>query len=353
MLKHAILIAVCLALSVSCAKNKEGATMNSVNHMQASCFGEHQFDIPHGFTFSNTGSSVTFYYGRDADFTMVEFQVIQEKVAPEEFVDVIAERASDIAAEINEEEDGPMLVAHEKLGEDTILLRYFRDDLSSSSHIHEVHRLVDGTQVLLTANSYKGKIRAVEDRLVQLAKRVSMIQGDNAGPGFCLGSVVVDSQSDYQMAKIYYFDRSPGHRDVALEVTVNTMSADENEPHLLNRLGGNLLSFGLSPRVLKKGATSLAGMPAEQWLGRYNEDKLVEHLFVIESFPENPSPQTPGLQIDLQTGGVPRSPVGYGLRPYIDAANDGGGDEKPVTSSLNDQEAVALWEAVTASVRHR
>ena len=326
--------------------------MISNSNVKKVCFGEHDFELPVSFGLMKPGSSATFYYGHDADFKTVEFQVVGEKIDTVEFSAAIEHRAAQIASRTNEKSNGPMLVARKKMDNGAVLLRYFRRRLSSTAHVHEVHRLVHGTHILLHAKSYEGKTDAVEARLERLAAAVSPMADDKGTPGFCFGPVVIDSDSDYQMATIHYRDETIGHRDVALEIGVNTLPRSDEEPRLISRLGGNFLGLGFSPRVLKKAQTQLAGMPAEQWLGRHSEEKRVEHLFVIDSYPEVPTPETPGLQIALRTGGVPRSPVASGLRPYIDSANDVE-EEEPVTSSLNDQEAIALWETITASVRPR
>lgn len=343
------LMLVCIIAMSGCVDRKRASIMNSEKNMQAVCFGEHEVNLPERFGLRKLGSSVTFYYGRDADFKTVEFQVVGEKVSPQEFIATVEHRAAQIASKANEKTNASMLVANETSSDGIVLLRYFKRRLSTRAHVHEIHRLVDGTHIALKANSYEGKTEPVEVRLKYLAAAVS---ATSDAPGFCLGPVTIDSESDYQLATIHYRDKTLGHRDVALEIEVNTLPQNSGEPRLISRLGGNLLGLGMKPRVLQKGKSQLAGMPAEQWLGRESDEKRVTHLFVVDSYPETPAPRTPGLQITLRTGGVPRSPVASGLRPYIDSTTHGE-HQDPVTSSLSDEDAIALWEAMTASVRPR
>lgn len=349
----AFLVLVCVYSSLGCLKKEQEAKVSPESNMQTVCFGSYSMKIPQEFGLRSPGSSATFYYGSDSNFSTVDFQVVAERVKRHEFHSSTAERVAEINAEINEVANAPMLVVHEEVDNQTVLLRYFRSDLSTRSHVHEVHRLIDGTHILLHAKSYKGKIESVEARLRHLATTVSSISNDDNIPGFCFGPVVIDSESDYQIATIHYRDKTIGHRDVAVEIEVNTLPRSDEEPRLISRLGGNFLGLGYSPRVLEKGKTLLANMPAEQWLGRDSEERRVEHLFVIESYPERPAARTPGLQINLRTGGVPRSPTPGGLRPYIQSTVQTAGLEGPVSSSLADEEAIALWEAMTSSVKFR
>lgn len=328
--------------------------MESIKPMRTQCLGRHEISLPQSFRLDNIGSSATFYYGHDLDFETVEFQVADQELETEDFLRAVGRRSADIADEINEKTKGPMLLAHEDLGDQTILLRYHRNDISDRSHVHEVHRLVHGAHVFLKAESFKGVMEPVEARLKDLASRVGAVSSvGNAGRGFCIGPVVIDGGNDYEMATIRYRDSEGRHRDVVLQVELSTFKRDEAEPRLVRRLDGNFIGLGFKPRALKKGAAQIADMPAEEWLGRESVEQRVEHMFVIESHPSAPGLVTPTLQITLGTGGKLPQQASTGLPPYRRPASTAAGGGEPVTSSLTDGEVVALWEAIVRSVRSR
>jgi hypothetical protein len=88
----------------------------------------------------------------------------------------------------------------------------------------------------------------------------------SAGPGFCLGPVVIDTDNDYELAAFRFRDGSRAHRDVSLQVDLSTFKRDESEPRLVQRVDSSLSAFGFGPKVFRKGAVQLAGMPGEEWL---------------------------------------------------------------------------------------
>lgn len=345
-----------LVISVpGCADGNSAPTAKPVPPMQVHCVGRHQIDLPESFRIEHAGSSATFYFGHGADFETVEFQVVGEGLEAGEFAQLVGVRSDEIAAETNEKTAGPMLLAHEDLGDDTVLLRYHRNEISDRSHVHEVHRLVDGAHVFLRADSYQGVMAPVEARLKALASRVGAVPQSHEGGigGFCIGPVAIEAGNDYEVATIRYRDARLRHRDVVVEVELGTFSRDDAEPRLVRRAEGNFLGLGFRPRALRKGAARLAGMSAEEWLGRERIEKRTEHVFAIESYPDAPGLASPTIQVTLGTGGTvpPRSVPS--LPPYRRPAATAAGGGEPVTASLTDDEAVALWDAVTRSLQPR
>lgn len=326
--------------------------MEPMQPMRQHCAGRHQISLPESFRIEHAGSSATFYFGHDADFETVEFQVVDEGVEAEEFAHLVGARSAEIAAETNEKTAGPMLLAHEELGDDTILLRYHRNEISDRSHVHEVHRLVDGAHVFLRADSYKGLMAPVEARLKALASRVGAVPQSGDIAGFCIGPVAIEAGNDYEVATIRYRDARLRHRDVVVEVELGTFSRDDAEPRLVRRAEGNFMGLGFRPKALRKGAARLAGMPAEEWLGRERIEERSEHVFAIESYPDAPGLASPTIQVTLGTGGVLPPPVSA-LPPYRRPAATAVWGGEPVTASLTDDEAVALWDAVTRSLQPR
>lgn len=328
--------------------------MEPMHPMRTQCVGRHQISLPESFRIEHAGSSATFYFGHGVDFETVEFQVAGEGLEVEGFLDTVGARAAEIAAETNEKTAGPMLLAHEDLGDDTILLRYHRSDISDRSHVHEVHRLVDGAHVFLQAESYKGVMAPVEARLKELASRVGVVrQPTGPGHGFCIGTVAIDAGNDYEVATVRYRDAGTRNRDVAVQVELSTFIRDDAEQRVVRRLEGNFRGLGFSPKALRKGAAQLADMPGEEWLGSERIEQRIEHVFVIESYPAVPGLATPTLQVTLGTGGRVPQRSATGLPPYRRQAPAAAGAGDPLTSSLTDAEAVELWDAIVRSVQPR
>ena len=348
-----LLLALTLAMAASgCADGNEETAMQPVPALRAQCVGRHQISLPDGFELEYAASSATLYFGHGVDFETVEFQVAAEGVEVDDFVAVVGSRAAEISAETNEKTGGPMLVAHEELEGDAFLLRYHRSEMSDRSHVHEVHRLVDGVHVFLKAPSYKGVTAPVEARLKELAARVARV-AQPAGPGFCIGPVMLDAGNDYEVATIRYRHAGARNRDVSVQVELGTFNRDDAEPRLVRRLEGNFRGLGFKPKPLRKGSARLAGMPAEEWLGSEQVEDRQEHIFAIESYPAAPGLATPTIQVTLGTGGT-LPPRGLpGLPPYRSPAEGAAWMGEPVTSSLTDAQALALWDAMIQSMAPR
>ena len=344
-------LAVGLLVSPGC-RNGLVSGIESTDRLRTQCVGRHRISLPERFELEYAASSATFYFGHGADFETVEFQVAADGVEVDDFVAVVGSRAAEISSETNEKTGGSMLVAHEDLGGDAFLLRYHRSEISDRSHVHEVHRLVDGVHVFLKAPSYKGVTAPVEARLKELASRVARV-AQPAGPGFCIGPVMLDAGNDYEVATIRYRDAGVRNRDVSVQVELGTFNRDDAEPRLVRRLEGNFRGLGFKPKPLRKGSARLAGMPAEEWLGSEQVEDRQEHIFAIESYPAAPGLATPTIQVTLGTGGT-LPPRGVpGLPPYRSPAGGAAWMGEPVTSSLSDAQAVALWDAMIQSMAPR
>jgi len=334
---------------------EQQTVMELTKSMRTRCIGRHLADLPETFQQNYRASSVTLYFGHDADFETVEAQVIDEGVAPEKFLGAVKQRSAEIAAETNEKSKQSMLLLNEEVGENATLFRYQKSDISDRSQTHELHLLVSGVQVFLKADSYDGEVALVEARLKTLAKQVRVVSDpQHAGAGFCLGPVVIDAVNDYELADFRFRDGRRAHRDVSLQIELNTFKQDENGPRLIQRVDSSLSVFGFGPKVFRKGQMQLAGMSAEEWLGRHGGEGWVEHGFSVESYPTSPAQTSPVLQLQLKTGGmIPNLPTS-GLPPYLPSTPvPGTMSTKEVNSSLSDDEAIGLWDAIVKSVRPR
>ncbi|WP_162455177.1 T6SS immunity protein Tli4 family protein [Pseudoxanthomonas kalamensis] len=319
------------------------------------CFGRFLVDLPETFRVNYRVSSVTLYFGRDENFETVDVQISEEGISSDEYIAAVEKRSEQIAAETSDVTNGSMLLLKEEIESDEVLLRYQKSDISDRSQVHEVHLLISGVHVFLKANSYQGVIAPVEARLIKLAKRIHAVSDlKNAGPGFCLGPIVIDAENDYELADVHFRDGNRAHRDVSLDIEMNTFKQDGDASRLVDRIDSVMSTFGFGPKVFRKGQTQLAGMPAEEWLGRHREDGRTQHAFSIESYPLSPGIGSAVLQLRMKTGGrIPNLPT-KGLPSYIPVTPDPASmSTEEVDTSLNDDEAVSLWDAIIESIRLR
>lgn len=322
--------------------------------MRTYCVGRHLVDLPSSFRPIYRGSSATLYFGRDENFEKVEVQVVAESVKPEQFEAAVKQRAADIAAEKNESTKKSMLLLQERVGEQGILLRYHKSDISNRSHIHELHALVSGIQLFVKQESYEGAFEPVETRLKKLVSQVRAVTDpQRAGAGFCLGPLLIDADNDFEVASFHFRDGDQKHRDVSLSFDLNTFKQDESEPRLIKRAAANFSALGFKPDVLREDKVEFAGMPAEEWGASHTGDGRTEHVFNIESYPATAALGTPVLQMQMETGGaIPRLPTS-GLRPYLPADDAVELASAEVSSSLSDAAAMGLWDAVIKTARLR
>lgn len=177
----------------------------------------------------------------------------------------------------------------------------------------------------------------------QVAARLFKIAGQirpyddphKAGPGFCLGSVVIDSNNDEETASIGF--RMDQYPDLGLRIYSKALAPDGSDKTLLERAAQVESQFSVD--VLRKGNVALADMAAQEWLttGSDKHDNLTL-LFRVESMRADPSFVRPLISIKLKTGGQ---------------LTGGPGEGKYVASSLTPREAIALWDAIVSSIRVR
>lgn len=92
-------------------------------------------------------------------------------------------------------------------------------------------------------------------------------------------------------------------------------------------------------RTIRKGRVDLHGMQAEEWLTEgLTPAKARGHYFVLEANSKIGSALTPLVRLDIDNGG---------RLPSID------GDRKLTQASLSEGEAIALWDAVSRTLRPR
>ncbi|TDB67150.1 hypothetical protein EIY72_04390, partial [Pseudomonas vancouverensis] len=195
-------------------------------HMRTWALGRGLIDLPANWT---GGGDVKLYYGLGADHSSVEVRVLGEGVTQERFDAALDERARRIAAVKNYKQgNAPMLVSVKIANAQHKLLQYYESTELPDWFIHESHLLIDDVYVMLRVNSFNGDTQPVETRLLKLSKEIFKVSvPENAGAGFALGPIVIQSHHDQEIASFAF---SPPASDVLLQVYINALSPDDEEP---------------------------------------------------------------------------------------------------------------------------
>jgi hypothetical protein len=245
-----------------------------------------------------------------------------------------------------------MLLEYRVIDDHLIYLRKHAAGEMAASSRHEVHILVGKTQLVLSADSYEGvpeagryepggKVETPEQVGARLLKVAGEIRAydtpEKAGPGYCLGSVVIDSTQDEEQGDTYMtIDRYP---DLLIEFFSEGLTPDRPDQQLAKRT--RIANDYSAIHVFRNRDITLGGMKAHEWLARmtdHDHDDIEQLGFVAESMRSSPALIRPYLNINFDTGGQ----LGSGPK-----------EGAYVTSSLTPKEAMALWDTMIPSIRVR
>lgn len=318
--------------------------------MYSTCMGRFLIDLPKGMGNGSENNYVTLYYGLGTDFKTVEVTIEALNTTPQAMADSVAKKAADIGKNDNWETKKSMLIEHKAINDHTIYLRYQDSMESSVGFKRELHLLLGTTQIVLLANSFEGLNEAlpnqppepletgdqVDARLYRLASQIHAYDDPaKAGPGFCLGPVVINGDQDEESANIS-FDMDK-YLDLGFRVDTKGLTPEKDDSPLLDRM--KAVQSGSNVHVLRKGQTTLGGMQAQEWLGWIRDEHDNRGLsFTVESMRDHPALERPKMTFHLDTGGQLTS--GPKAGQYVD-------------SSLTNDEGIALWDAIITSVRPR
>lgn len=373
-MRQLTLFFACLVLGslTGCAVFKQPSEQEKNNvsemttHMRTWALGRGLIDLPANWS---GGGDVKLYYGLGADHSSVEVHVLGEGVTQERFDAALEERARRIAAIKNDEmNDISMLVSAWRETPQSATFQYFESTELPDWFIHEFHLLIDDVYVMLRADSFNGNTAPVEARLLKLSKEIFKVTApQNAGAGFALGPIVIRSHHDQEIAS---FNFRPPASDVALNVYINALSADDEERlHVRTKKDTQIFLAGDYENI-RAGKITLADMQAEESLIGFSDDTHRQILFVSENYRGNPSLSRPAMSFRLSAGGKKRSAIdpnkpkdlvrwtlpnfankGYELPLW--QRPDRPPRAEPVNPSLTDYEAMAVWDAILKSVRIR
>lgn len=313
--------------------------MSVTHNVRTHCVGRFLVDLPDNFKQrylpAADANDVTLYFGKDENFKTVDVAVISDKANPATFAAAIKQRAAALSAKTNYESNSSMLVAEEPWSQGQVLLRYYASPDVADSYAHELHALVGTAHVILRTKSFNDMGEQAEDRLKALVAQVRAVpEPSQAGPGFCLGPVVIAAESDFEEAGLRFNGADHDGGPIGFEIATNTFVQPADEPSLIARGEANLRGLGADPTLLKKGKVQLAGAAGEQWLGRFDEDGSRQHGFYAETDAKAVSRQHPKVSLKLFTG-------------------QQSGSGQALGSKLDDEAAVQLWDSIVVSMRQR
>jgi len=313
-------------------------------HIKPVCMGRFVMSVPQDVTFRG---NVKLFYGLGKNFKTVQASIESQDATPESMRRQMDAEAREIdEGDKNRKTKKSMLLDYRVINDRMIYLRKQDDLISASASNHELHVLVEKTQLVLEADSFEGldpgpefpiePFEQVQARLFRIASEIRPYDDpEKAGSGFCLGPVVIDSDNDEEEGAMGF--RMSRYPDLRIGIYSKALTPEGTDKPLLERVSRVTERFDFD--VLRKGETSFAGMKGQEWLvkGINDHDNLIL-FFQVESMRADPAFVRPLMSIDLQTGGQLMS----------------GPDEwKYVASSLTPREAVALWDAMVQSVRVR
>ncbi|RPE74671.1 T6SS immunity protein Tli4 family protein [Vulcaniibacterium tengchongense] len=308
-----------------------------LQNMRTHCVGRFLIELPLEFrqrhSAVDSAADATFYFGHDADFKTIDVSVVGEGLDTAAFDSRVKQRAETLSVQTNYEKNASMLVAEQVWAPGQILLRYYATPDIADSFVHELHLLVDGAHVVARTKSFDAPVAPAESRLRALVPHVSRVSDPARANGFCLGPVAVSVDSDYEEADLRFGAGAEG-QPLMLAIEFSTFGQANGEPSLIERGEANLAGLGVNPKALKKGALSLAGLPAEQWLGRFDEGGARQHGFYAETTGKSQSKSEPKIHLELFTGGQ---------------LADGGYAASP----LDDEQAMRLWDGIITTLRRR
>lgn len=308
--------------------------------METRCIGRYLVDLPSSF--QPYIPDLTLYYGKTADFHTVDVQIVDHEATPESFEVFVTKRDAELGGVVNAQTGKSNLLERTKEPNDGVMFTSYKNSGAAMARAHELHLLVGKAHVVIKASSYEGVSDAAQDmspavqaRMLKLAKEIHpVVDPEKAGPGFCLGSIIVNSNEDYEQANFYFRQKRGKFKNVDFDVSVSTFQErDPSTPDLIHR-GDKLMSLMTSTKILRKGTLVVGGRPAEEVLTTNKVGDGDSQLFVAETNSPSPGLTAPRLHFEFKLGRA-----------------DGGTADSP--SPLSDSEAVGLWDAVMKSVRPR
>lgn len=341
----------------------ERKTMDKLTqNMQTHCVGRYLIDIPSSF---KSGTSQAVGYRRNVVISSLG------KMSKNQFT----QRMMQIEAEYGAKRHGEgwkFLRKAIQINDESKLFHIAAEDsnYAESSRVIEGYKWSNGFVISLVANATDADMEKPEDgamtrklgddvpqKIALLTQMLAKVQGRDASeiprePGFCFEDGFLPGRAgegkeleiDEELSAAFFGNKQ--FPDVGFNFEMSTMFREDST--LLQGGDLNKLLAVKNAKVLRQGAVALPGTSdTEEWLvyGDTDYGNLVNgkqsrgHYFKILGNPKVSSPLTPRLEFVMRTGEVVIPP----------------GSEMSITSdsSLSDAQALALWDAMSKSIRLR
>jgi Tle cognate immunity protein 4 C-terminal domain len=305
--------------------------------MRTHCVGRYLINLPEAFE-QTPGSDVEFIYGLDKDFQKINVKVARATNDQPTFNEIVAKRTASLAGSWHRKAPSKsMLAAEQKVREDVVLVRAYRDSSLLNVFQSELYALFGSAVGLFSTRVFSTE--NPEEREAALLKVVDRSRfvstPDQAGRGACLGPLVIDAAQDGEIFSVSF--RAKAHPDLVLSINMNSLVA-ESDGGLLKRWdskSGMLSKLNFKSSVLRRGRVVIAGRPGEELLDKGKEqDKIVREFTAEVLRPSSATFAAPSFAISMSMGGQVAS------GDYVDA-------------TWSDAQAMAVWDAVIKSIRLR
>lgn len=327
--KH--LVFACLAVLLSACNAKKPETPMGKPDMPHSsyCVGRSTIIMPSPFNANPIVSAQIKLASMGKSESSIEVLVRSDHVPDNKIALEVAKRRTELMDRTSGEVE--VLRVEKAIDRHTTL---FRVQWVEDAYTSEVLLFRDGNVIRANLQSFHNTYELAERRLLEFAESIAMtgaITAVDSLHGFCLGSVIVTGSLSSEAGSFAFEDG----RGSTFGVAIDTYAEDAQVP-LLARVSGpdSLLTvFDVDHHVLRSGERTVAGMKAQEWLGRA---KVGEHqeafAFSMETMRAAPGKNAPKIHLSFDTG--ERLPNG----------------ELP-GKIMTDDEAVKLWDVVVGSIR--
>jgi hypothetical protein len=319
-----------LLLLVSCKESKLGDPMEKQNQkLTRHCVGRSVISVPERFSISHIATGQFRTEAMEDKGPTIELVIRRDHVARNKFAAEVAAVRSELQQRTSGDID---VVRLEKaLDEQSTLFRVQQVDDAYKS---EIVFLRDGNLIRASLESFQDEYLVAERHLINFANSIKV--ADELGKpsqtqGFCLGPIVITAQLRKEAVSVAFSDK----RGLIVELDLDTYAKDAKVPLLARASGPNslLTKFDLQTKILRSGERVVAGMKAQEWLGRIETgEKEGTYSFAIETMRPIPQKNAPKLHLSLATA---------------DQSPDG----RPAGEDVSDDEAMQLWDTIVGSIQ--
>jgi Tle cognate immunity protein 4 C-terminal domain/Tle cognate immunity protein 4 N-terminal domain len=313
--------------------------------MQTHCIGRYLIDLPKSFEPMKISGVNTLFSPAGVDFQeapKMTLEVFKKDVSPEQFKVGVDQRITKLKMERHayKKEEPLFAFAQKNSDYETLIRRQEADAPDGGYYFSEIHLQLAQIYAVTQAKSYENKFAVAEKWLTEFAHSISpLTSATSTQKGFCVGPLVVNG--NYGREVVDFAFRSKKYPDIFITIAMDTFG-NNAETTLLQRANDpkNLLKkFDVSYSTLRKGELKVGTMKAQEVLVSFKDTDedgkpTKEHKLMLETSREKPSAAEPKISLRISTG-----------------QQDPQGERH--TSSLSDQEAMGIWDAIIKSIRLR